>query len=115
MDPKKLLKTGLFEHLAKSDLEVLSGKFVEVNLSPDTTLFDEGDSGDNFYIIESGNINVIKAAGTPNERLIVVRGPGEFIGELSLINPNSLRMASVRTNVGAMLWKLSQKDFHKLC
>jgi serine phosphatase RsbU (regulator of sigma subunit) len=114
MDLKKLLKTGLFEHLAKSDLDVLSGKFVEVNLSPDTTLFEEGDSGDNFYIIESGNIDVIKAAGTPSERLISVRGPGEFVGELSLINPNSLRMASVRTNVGAMLWKLSQKDFHNV-
>ncbi len=59
-------------------------------------------------------MEVVKAAGTPDERLIAIRKKGEFIGELSLINPEGTRMASVRTTSGARLWQLSRKEFDEV-
>jgi CRP-like cAMP-binding protein/plastocyanin/mono/diheme cytochrome c family protein len=62
-----------------------------------TLLFREGEKGDVFYIISAGQVQVIKSLGTADERIISVNGSGEFTGEMSLLNPDRLRTASVRT------------------
>jgi serine phosphatase RsbU (regulator of sigma subunit) len=77
-------------------------------------LFEEGDQGEHFYVVADGEIQVIKASGTPNERTLAVRSAGDFIGELSLINPAGRRMACVRSSTGARLWRLSRADFDEV-
>ena len=62
-----------------------------------TLLFREGEQGDVFYIILAGQVQVIKSLGSGDERIIGLNGPGEFTGEMSLLNPDRLRTASVRT------------------
>ena len=62
-----------------------------------TLLFREGEKGDVFYIILAGQVQVIKSLGSDEERIISVNGPGEFTGEMSLLNPDRLRTAGVRT------------------
>lgn len=111
MDPKFLTKVHLFHNLPLADLEKLAAQMTKLEIPAGTTLFSEGDIGDYFYVVVDGELEVIKAVGTPNERLIAVRKQGEFIGELSLINPAGLRMASVSTSIGAKVWQLSRKDF----
>jgi sigma-B regulation protein RsbU (phosphoserine phosphatase) len=51
---------------------------------------------------------------TPNERLVAVRGVGQFIGEMSLLNPDGLRTASARVRREAHLLELSRDDFNAL-
>jgi serine phosphatase RsbU (regulator of sigma subunit) len=85
-----------------------------LEVPPSTILFQEGDVGDRFFIIIQGQIEVIKAIDTPEERLIGMRGPGEFVGELSLINRAGLRMASVRSSGPAHLWEMSHEEFDDL-
>ncbi|NJN43860.1 MAG: cyclic nucleotide-binding domain-containing protein [Anaerolineae bacterium] len=58
-----------------------------------------------------GQLNVIKSLGTADERLIASRGPGEFVGELSLVNPDGLRTASVRTHGTTHVWEMSHEVF----
>lgn len=111
MDPELLSNVQLFKNLPSSELKKIADRMSPVEIPAGTVLFSEGDSGDILYVVAEGALEVIKAAGTPDERLIAVRRQGEFIGELSLINSEGIRMASVSTSGGARLWQLSRKDF----
>ena len=58
-----------------------------------------------------GQVEVIKALGTPDERLLAVRGPGDFFGEMSLLDPDGLRTASVRARTPVRLLEMARADF----
>lgn len=82
--------------------------------SKDEILFREGDSGDCFYILRTGRIEVVKSLGQTGEAVLAQRDPGEFIGEMSLLNRDGLRTASVRALEPVSLWELSRKEFDAL-
>ena len=48
-------------------------------------LFREGDPGDQMYVIQSGAIRITKNV-TGVDRVIAILGPGEFLGELAILN-----------------------------
>lgn len=81
MKDKLLARTPLFRGLPDDEIKKLSETLRVREVPPNTVLFQEGEIGHHFYIIIQGQIEVIKALGTPEERLIGLRGPGEFIGE----------------------------------
>ena len=114
MKEKLLARTPLFKSLPEDEISQLSETLRVLEITPNTVLFEEGEVGDRFYIIIQGQIEVIKAIGTPEERLIGLRGPGEFVGELSLINRAGLRTASVRSLSPAHLWEMSHEEFDDL-
>ena len=114
MKEKVLARTPLFNGLPEDEITKLTETLRVLEVPPETVLFQEGEVGDRFYIIIQGQIEVIKAIGTPEERLIGVRGSGEFIGELSLINRAGLRTASVRSLGPAHLWEMSHEEFDDL-
>jgi serine phosphatase RsbU (regulator of sigma subunit) len=74
----------------------------------------EGDRGDRFYIVLAGRIEIVKALGTGEERLLGVRGAGEFVGEMSLLSQDGLRTASVRVYEDARVLELTRADFNQL-
>ncbi len=114
MKEKLLAHTPLFMGLPEDEISRLSETLRVLEAPPGKVLFQEGEIGDRFYIIIQGQIEVIKALGTPEERSIGFRGPGEFIGELSLINRSGLRTASVRSMGPAHLWEMSHEEFDDL-
>jgi len=111
---KLLAHTPLFMGLPEDEISRLSETLRVLEAPPGKVLFQEGEIGDRFYIIIQGQIEVIKALGTPEERSIGFRGPGEFVGELSLINRSGLRTASVRSSGPAHLWEMSHEEFDDL-
>lgn len=114
MKEKLLARTPLFSSLPEEEIAKLTENLRVLEVAPNTVLFQEGEVGDRFYIIIQGQIEVIKALGTPEERLIGLRGPSEFVGELSLINRAGLRTASVRSLGSAHLWEMSHEEFDDL-
>jgi len=48
-------------------------------------LFREGDAGDFMYVIQSGTVEIRRKVGD-HERVLAVLPPGEFLGEMALIN-----------------------------
>ena len=114
MKEKLLAHTPLFMGLPEDEISRLSETLRVLEAPPGKVLFQEGEIGDRFYIIIQGQIEVIKALGTPEERSIGFRGPGEFVGELSLINRSGLRTASVRSSGPAHLWEMSHEEFDDL-
>jgi len=114
MKENLLARTPILRGLPPEEIESLERSLRVRELPPDTILFHEGEVGDRFFIVSEGRLEVIKALGTPEERLIGFRGPGEFIGELSLINRTGLRTASIRSAGPVRLWELSHAEFDAL-
>src|SRR5512140_2082174 len=50
-----------------------------------TVLFREGEPGKEMYVVQSGRVNVSKNAGDV-EKILASLGPGEFLGEMSILN-----------------------------
>ncbi len=53
-------------------------------LEPGVTVFDEGDTGDQLYVIQSGEIELTRE-GASGHRVVASLGPGDFFGELSVV------------------------------
>lgn len=104
----------LFASLPYDEIRHLAATLREYTFPPGTLLFCEGEHGDRFYVISAGQVEIIKALGTPEERLIGLRGPGEYVGEMSLFNRDGLRTASVRTRTTAQTLELTRADFDAL-
>ncbi|MBK8047511.1 MAG: cyclic nucleotide-binding domain-containing protein [Anaerolineales bacterium] len=51
---------------------------------------------------------------SPDERSFGMRGPGDIIGEMSLIDPSQPRSASVRTKTAAELLVVTRAEFDDL-
>jgi sigma-B regulation protein RsbU (phosphoserine phosphatase) len=106
-----LQEVPLFSSLSPAGIEVLTELLQEKAYPTQTVLFEEGDHGDCFYVVETGEITIIKAMDTPQEHVLAVRGAGEFIGEMSLLSRAGVRTASARVEPGSRLLEMRRADF----
>jgi excisionase family DNA binding protein/PAS domain S-box-containing protein len=83
-----------------------------VNLSVGEFLFEEGDIGREAYVIEEGQVEILKATAK-GEQLLAVRQVGEIIGELALLD-QSPRMATVRALTSCRLLIVTSRQFNQL-
>jgi CRP-like cAMP-binding protein len=79
-----------------------------------TVLFREGESGDRFFIIIQGEIELFTGPEDGGEQVIATRGPGEFVGEMSLIGAGGLRRASARARGDGEVLVMTRADFDAL-
>jgi CRP-like cAMP-binding protein len=52
---------------------------------PGDVLFREGEAGEVMFVIQSGAVRISKAVGG-EEKVLAVLGPGEFLGEMAILN-----------------------------
>lgn len=53
--------------------------------APGQVLFHEGERGDVMYVVQSGAVRISKRVGG-QDKLLAVLGPGEFLGEMAILN-----------------------------
>ena len=70
-------------------------------------MFEQGDVGNNFYIILKGAVEVV----INDTVMITLDQAGTGFGELALIEENNKRMATIRTAEDCRFALLSRKDF----
>lgn len=104
----------LFASLPDSEIVRLLASLKRVSVPEGTLLIQEGDLGDRFYLVIDGQLEVMKALGTQDERFLGNIEPGDSFGEMSLFNPDGLRVASVRARTAANLYEMTHADFHAL-
>lgn len=104
----------LFNELPRGELKYLVHTLNQLLLEPGTIVFRENDPGESFYIVISGDLEVIMAIDTPDEKLLSTLGPGEYTGEMSLVIPGGKRSASIRTRSKSHLWVMNRDDFDEL-
>lgn len=99
--------SGTFlEALSAADRAALLDATRAVNVDADHTLFRQGEPGDRFALLMSGRAKVIARAATGRSVLVGMRGPGELVGEVSLLDETArsadvITVDSVRAVVGS--------------
>jgi sigma-B regulation protein RsbU (phosphoserine phosphatase) len=111
---QSLARVPLFASLPESEIEHLAESLKTRVVPPNELLFKEGDSREMFYILLDGEIEVIKAMGTPDERRLAVRPAGSLLGEMSMFSADGRHTASVRARTPLRLLEMSNADFEAL-
>jgi CRP-like cAMP-binding protein len=105
----ELLKgVPLFERCSKRELAEIAMLADELDLPAARELTREGASGREFLILVEGEADVVKQGKVVNEL-----GPGDFIGEISLVTGEP-RTATVRTRGPARVLVLTAAGFRRL-
>src|SRR3990170_221956 len=114
MDNREFLqKTLLFKGCTQEELELISGLFQERQIKPNTTIFTEQMPAEALYLVKSGSVRITMMAGEGKESGLLLLGPGDFFGELALLQEES-RLVTARAETSAELVLLTRKDFHAL-
>jgi CRP/FNR family transcriptional regulator, cyclic AMP receptor protein len=66
------------------DTSVPVRRYYQRTLSPGETVFDEGDPGDQLYVIQSGEVELVRVTES-KQRVVAHLGPGDFFGELGVV------------------------------
>jgi len=107
-----LKKIPLFSGLSGEDLRRLCEITKEVHLRAGEDLFGEGSPGDLAYVIMEGQIEISKLSDGTNVPL-AVRGAGELIGEMALLE-DAPRMASARAASKCRLLTIGREQLEEL-
>ena len=114
MDNFELLqKTVLFKGSKKDELDIVMGLFQERQIKQNTTIFTEKMPAEALYIIKSGTVKITMMAGEGEEMGLLLLGPGEFFGELALVQED-VRLVNARAETAIDLLVLTRKDFQAL-
>ncbi|XP_073324111.1 mitochondrial carnitine/acylcarnitine carrier protein isoform X2 [Pagrus major] len=102
----------LFKTLEQEQFsEVLDGMF-EVLVKPQEHIIDQGDDGDNFYVIEKGVYDILVDKDGASLCVGKYDNKGSF-GELALMY-NTPRAATIVATQEGALWGLDRATFHRL-
>ena len=102
----------LFHDLEPEILEHISAQCTEVPFDAGATIFDEGDEGEDFYILSKGEVTLYKHMGL-GERKIRKFHTGEHFGEMALIS-NEKRSGTVRADSDSVCLCINEAGFNKL-
>lgn len=107
----EFLKIPLFRKIPKADLYRLLDQLPMREYKKGDYLFYAGEDGDSLFLVKSGRLEIVLAGGTNDEMLLRVCGPGDYVGEMSLIMPEGKRTASVRVKQDARVLVMSRDKF----
>jgi len=105
-----LKKHIMFAHLEEEERQAVFDAMVEVKYKKGDVIIRQGDEGDNFYVVETGECDIfVSKDGEPPKHVAVVGKYGSF-GELALIY-NSPRAATVVAKVDCTLWAIDRATY----
>jgi CRP/FNR family cyclic AMP-dependent transcriptional regulator len=78
--------------------------------NPGDLIFREGDMGNEMYIIQSGKVKITKQLKNGEEKTLVILGPGDFFGEMAVIDKD-VRSANAVAQDAARLIALDEEVF----
>jgi CRP/FNR family transcriptional regulator, dissimilatory nitrate respiration regulator len=87
--------SDFFKGISKRSKEALAAICIPKTLHKNETLFSEGDSGYNMYILATGNIRVFKSGPGGRESVIKIIGPGEIFAEVILFEEDEYPASAV--------------------
>lgn len=108
-----LKKVSLFDNLNDEQLEHIVRIAHRRTLQPGTTLFQEKEMGDTFYVVLSGSLKLFTRSKNGEEKVLSVVNAGESFGELSLLDGRP-RSASAQTLESTTMLELSSQSFMEL-
>lgn len=103
-----LQKVPMFQACSKKDLITIGRLAEDVKVDAGQALVKEGARGEEFFIITNGTATVSRAGKT-----IATLGPGDYFGELALLDP-APRDATVTADTALEVLVLGKREFSGL-
>lgn len=108
-----LKQTRLFSALDDQALAALEAALHRQTFEPGETLCNEGDLGDQMFLIESGEALVLKDVGEGEPIEVTVLRRGDIAGEMGLFGDRT-RTATLKACSACVVWELAYEDFESL-
>jgi CRP-like cAMP-binding protein len=105
---ERLRQFPIFADVASRDLDELASRLRRARFAPGATVVREGDAGDAFYLVDSGQAEVLVG-----DRRVQILGGGTYFGEIALLL-NVPRQATVRALTPLDVLLLQRADFDSL-
>jgi CRP-like cAMP-binding protein len=107
-DAKLLSTVPLFADLSKRHLRRVASVAGEARFKPGATIVQEGTAGEAFHVIVEGKAKVVHG-----RRTIARMGPGDFFGEVALLD-GATRTASVVAETPLVTVRIYRRAFLKV-
>ena len=88
-------------------------RIVRAHYRPGDFIFVEGEPAMSFYVVEQGEVEVLRRDAEGQQSLLAVFGPGEFFGEISLLD-GSVRIGSVRARTAVEVLVMGKEVFSQI-
>ncbi|MDI3280622.1 MAG: Crp/Fnr family transcriptional regulator [Bacillota bacterium] len=108
-----LARVPIFASLDEEDLHRLLAIAGERTYRKGSTIFFENDPGEALYVILAGRVKVYKLAADGREKILAILGPGEYFGEMSLLD-GLPRSASTEAMETTRLLMIQRQEFLSL-
>ena len=102
---ERLAEVPLFNGLSKKQLRTVSSLATALELPAGKVLMTEGGGGYEFVVIEAGQVEVRRG-----DRVIATRGPGDYIGEIALVEHRP-RTATVVATTPVTIAVIGRREF----
>src|SRR5256886_11792373 len=102
----------LFTSFPEDQLRMLTTRVRRRSAPRNTTIMSSGEATDSLYIVLSGRLKVMMSDAEGKEVILTILGPGEFFGEMGLIDDEP-RSASVVAIEACELLYIAKRDFKK--
>jgi CRP/FNR family transcriptional regulator, cyclic AMP receptor protein len=106
-----LVTTPFFGGLSDASLDLLVSMLVERRFDLGASIVAEGEPGRSMYIVHSGELVVSKIAESGRVIRMTRLGPGDFFGEMTLIEPQN-RSATVVAETSTVLYELTAQNLY---
>lgn len=113
MRREQLRDIGLFGGLDDESLDALTRELRASLFDPGTLVMKEGDHAREMFVVLSGELEVVRHSATGAEGRVALLGPGNWVGEMSIIDPQP-RSASVRALAPSILLVVTTEDLDRL-
>jgi CRP/FNR family cyclic AMP-dependent transcriptional regulator len=112
VSPTVLKSVPMFGTFPEDQLRALATMVTRRHAPRGTVIMRAGDPTDSLYIVMSGRLKVMMGEADGKEVILSILGPGEFFGEMGLIDDNP-RSATVTAIEGCELLAVSKRAFKK--
>ncbi len=108
-----LAEVSLFALLDDQERALLAERVNTVKFDEGTVIFNVGDPGDRMYVVTSGDVQLSVKTKTGEEMFLERPGPGEFFGEISLLDEGP-RTATARAKSAVVAIEIDRGDLDEL-
>ena len=108
-----LKKSDMFSKLKDEEFEAISGLFNLKQYKNNETIFLEGDSSDNFYLVAAGSVKVLKHTVMGKDIILEMMSPGDVFGGVAVLDKKPYP-ASAQAMEAASVIKISRHDLLKI-
>ncbi|HLV33653.1 MAG TPA: cyclic nucleotide-binding domain-containing protein [Spirillospora sp.] len=113
---KQLLKhINLFRGLSEDQLDQVALLTRPESYDRDAVIFEQNDSGDKMYIVQSGQVEVQVKDRAGGLNSVLILGEGQIFGEMALLDHGARSASVVALQPNTRLYTISRDDFKELC